>query len=283
MVCAALSQSAEIVRPVDTTTTCYRHPDREAPLRCTRCDRPICLDDAVDAPVGFLCPDDARQSDRVRRVTAAAQGNVTKVLTGLLVAVYVLQQVGLGDLTQRGLTFGPLVAEGEWWRLLSGGFLHGGLLHIGFNGYLLYQLGMMLEPALGRARFLAIYAAGLAGGSAGVMLLSWDAPTLGASGAVFGLMGAAMVLLRRRGINPWQTSIGSLVLLNLVITFVIPRVSIGGHIGGLAGGALAAAAIVATDDRASGTTAWLVAGALFAVAFGAGVAGPLLPAIPLLG
>ena len=278
----ALSLSVDIVRPVDTATTCYRHPDREAPLRCTRCDRPSCLDDAVDAPVGFLCPDDAQQSARVRRVTAAASGDVTKVLTGMLVAIYVLQQVGLGDLTNRGLTFGPLIAEGEWWRLVTGGFLHGGLLHIGFNAYLLYQLGMMLEPVLGRSRFLAVYAAGLAGGSAGVMLLSWDAPTLGASGAVFGLMGAAMIMLRRRGINPWQTSIGSLVLLNLVITFIIPAVSIGGHLGGLAGGALAAATLLAAEDRASGAPAWIVAGALMAAAYGAAVAGPLLPSIPFL-
>jgi membrane associated rhomboid family serine protease len=198
------------------------------------------------------------------------------------VAVYVLQQVGLGDLTVRGLTWGPLVAAGEWWRLVTGGFLHGGLLHIGFNGYLLYQLGMMLEPSLGRSRFLAVYAAGLAGGSAGVMLLSWDAPTLGASGAVFGLMGAAMVLLRRRGINPWQTSIGSLVLLNLVITFVIPRVSLGGHVGGLAGGALAAAMLAAAGERTSSAAPWLVAAGLFAAAYGAGLAGPLLPSIPFL-
>ena len=270
------------MRPVDTTTTCYRHPDREAPLRCTRCDRPICLEDAVDAPVGFLCPDDAQQSARVRRVTAGASGTVTKTLTGVLVAIYVLQQIGLGDLTVRGLTFGPLVAEGEWWRLVTGGFLHGGLLHIGFNGYLLYQLGMMLEPALGRSRFLAIYSAGLAGGSAGVMLLSWGAPTLGASGAVFGLMGAAMVLLRRRGINPWQTSIGSLVILNLVITFVIPQVSIGGHVGGLIGGAVAAATLAAADGRTSSASPWGVAIALMALAYWAGVAGPVLPTVGFL-
>ena len=267
---------------MDTTTTCYRHPDREAPLRCTRCDRPICLEDAIDAPVGFLCPDDARQSARVRRVTAASSGSVTKGLTALLVVVFVLQEVGLGQLTQRGLTFGPLVAEGEWWRVVTGGFLHGGLLHIGFNGYLLYQLGMMLEPNLGRSRFLAIYTAGLAGGSVGVLLLSWSAPTLGASGAVFGLMGAAMVLLHRRGINPWQTSIGSLVLLNLVITFLIPRVSIGGHLGGLAGGALAALVLAATSDRIGGTGAWVVAVVLLAGALVAGFAGPLLPTVPFL-
>ena len=273
------------MRPVDTTTTCYRHPDREAPLRCTRCERPICLADAIDAPVGYLCPDDAQQSRRVRRVTAAASASVTKVLTGLLVAIFLLQQTGLFQVTQRGLTFGPLVAQGEWWRLIAGGFLHGGFLHIAFNGYLLYQLGKMIEPALGRSRFLAVYTAGLAGGAAGVMLLAWDQPTLGASGAVFGLMGAAMVMLRRRGINPWQTQIGTLVALNLVITFVVPSISIGGHLGGLAGGALAAAAIVATSDRGASTDTapWLVAGGLLALAWVAGVSGPLLAGIPLLG
>jgi len=270
---------------VDTeTTTCYRHPDREAPLRCTRCERPICLEDAIDAPVGYLCPDDARQSRRVRRVTAGTSADVTRGLVVVLVVLFVLQETGAFDLTRRALTFGPLVATGEWWRVVTGAFLHGGLLHIGFNGYLLYQLGRMLEPVLGRARFAAIYFAGLAGGAAGVLLLSWDQPTLGASGAVFGLMGAAMVLLRRRGINPWQTSIGSLVLLNLVLTFVIPRISIGGHVGGLAGGALAALVLVAGTDRGkSGQAgAWAVGVVLLAVSFWAGFAGPLLPDIPLL-
>ena len=132
---------------------------------------------------------------------------------------------------------------------------------------------------MGRARFLGVYAAGLAGGSAGVLLLSWDAPTLGASGAVFGLMGAAMVLLRRRGINPWQTSIGSLVLLNLVITFLIPQVSVGGHVGGLAGGALAAAGLVAGSDGDSAAAPWMVAIGLLLAAWFLGTNGPLLPTV----
>lgn len=270
--------------PDGTTTTCYRHPGREAPLRCTRCERPICLEDAIDAPVGYLCPDDARQSRRVRRVTAGASADVTKGLVAVLVVLFVLQETGAFQLTQRALTFGPLVAQGEWWRVVTGAFLHGGLMHIGFNGYLLYMLGRMLEPVLGRARFAAIYTAGLAGGAAGVLLLSWDQPTLGASGAVFGLMGAAMVMLRRRGINPWQTSIGSLVVLNLVLTFVVPQISIGGHLGGLAGGALAAGVLVAGTDRGeSGQAgAWVVAVALLALSFVAGFSGPLLPELPLV-
>lgn len=270
--------------PDQGTTTCYRHPDRAAPLRCTRCERPICLEDAVDAPVGYLCPDDAQQSRRVRRVTAGASADVTRGMLGLLVVLFVLQETGAFQLTERALTVGPLVARGQWWRVITGAFVHGNLLHIGFNGYLLYQLGRMLEPVLGRSRFAAIYTAGLAGGSAGVLLLSWAQPTLGASGAVFGLMGAAMVLLRRRGINPWQTDIGTLVVLNLVLTFVVPQISIGGHLGGLAGGALAAAVLVAGTDRGEtgAVGSWVVAAGLLALAFVAGFAGPLLPPIPLL-
>lgn len=266
----------------DSTTTCYRHPGREAPLRCTRCERPICLDDAIDAPVGFLCPEDARQAPRVRRAARAAGSPVTRGLVVVLVGVHLLQQVvpeviGLGILNGRFMA-----ATGQWWRLVTGGFLHANLLHIGFNGYLLWQLGGMMEPSLGRARFLGVYAAGLAGGSAGVVLLSWEQSTLGASGAVFGLMGAAMVLLRRRGVDPWRTSIGSLVLLNLVLTFVIPGISVGGHLGGLGGGALAAVTLAASDGRRSSAAPWAVAAGLMALAWYGAAAGPLLTDIPLV-
>jgi membrane associated rhomboid family serine protease len=269
----------------DTTVTCYRHPDREAPLRCTRCDRPICLEDAVDAPVGFLCPEDAQQAPRVRRVAQSAGAPVTRVLVYVLAGVFLLQELGVAEITRRGILLGPAIAAGEWYRLFTGAFLHANLIHIAFNGYLLWQLGHMLEPAMGRGRFLGVYAAGLAGGSAGVVLLSWGSPTLGASGAVFGLMGAAMVLLRRRGINPWQTSIGSLVLLNLVITFLFSGISVGGHVGGLLGGALAAWTIADVRPEAGGSVTarpWLVAGLLTVAAWLAAVAGPLLPRVPLL-
>lgn len=274
-----------------TTVTCYRHPDREAPLRCTRCERPICLEDAIDAPVGFLCPEDARQAPRVRRAMASVGAPITRGLVYVLVGVYLIQQLPAG-VTFEGVTWGRFIAQGEWYRLLSGAFLHGNLLHIGFNGYLLWQLGHMLEPALGRARYAGVYAAGLAGGSLGVVVLSWDAPTLGASGAVFGLMGAAMVMLRRRGVNPWQTDIGSLVLLNLALTFFISGISIGGHVGGFAGGALAAMLINAAEDRSAPRTPdarrravtaapWVLAIVLLVGALLAAEAGPLMPEVSL--
>jgi membrane associated rhomboid family serine protease len=204
---------------------------------------------------------------------------VTRTLVGIAVAVFLVQQVSPLPF-RAGALFGPAVAAGEWWRLVTAGFLHGGLLHIGFNGYLLWMLGQMLEPALGRARFTALFAAGLFGGSAGALALSYTSATIGASGAVFGLMGAAMVGMRVRGVNPMQTSIGSLVVLNLVLTFVLPGISIGGHVGGLLGGALAALPVFRVGrpyDRTSTVGAWLVAGGLGALGLLVGVVtGPLL-------
>lgn len=277
-------------RSSQTEVTCYRHPDRPAPLGCTRCGRPICVEDAIDAPVGYLCPECARQPASVRqaqrRVAAAQSSRATMVLLGIIIAVYAGQLAtqlpeGISRLYLEGTLFGPLVAAGEWWRIITSGFLHaeGGnlaLLHIAFNGYLLYALGRMMEPGIGSGRFSALFFAGLFGGSAGALLLSWNASTIGASGAVFGLFGAALVLLRRRGINPWQTSIGTLVIINLVFTFMAPGVSIGGHLGGLAGGALAALPMTTAADRRDTVVVWAIVAALGGLALYAGVAGPLV-------
>lgn len=142
-------------------------------------------------------------------------------------------ELGLnGDLLEQGAQ--------EWYRLVSSGFVHYGIIHIGFNMFLLYQLGGMLEGALGRIRFLLVYVTCLLGGAAGAMLLQPDGLHGGASGAVFGLMGMAAVGYQQRGINPMNTSIGTLLLLNLLITFVVPGISIGGHLGGAVAGALCA-------------------------------------------
>ena len=164
-----------------------------------------------------------------------------------------------GSLTEAhvdlGLNKQILAFEGEWYRLVTSGFMHFGLIHIGFNMYLLYMLGQMLEPALGRVKFLLVYFAGLLGGSAGSLLLdSSNAIAAGASGAVFGLMGLAFVGYYINGANPLNTSIGSLLILNLVITFLFPRISIGGHIGGAVAGALCALVVMAPRRR--GYPAW---------------------------
>lgn len=196
------------------------------------------------ASVGFHCPECAR-TGRQKVVTARALGSTPYVTAALIAANVVVFLVdmfsgtvnGLGELGADWALFGPSVAAGDWWRPITAGFVHSGLIHIGFNMLLLYQLGTLLEPALGRVRFAALYVMSLLGGSFLVLIMSWDTPTVGASGAVFGLMGAAVVAFRSRGIDPFSTGIPQLLGLNLLITFVAARyISVGGHIGGLIAG-----------------------------------------------
>ncbi len=136
------------------------------------------------------------------------------------------------------------IDDGEWYRLVSAGFVHFGIFHIAMNMLLLYQLGRLLEPSLGTLRFGLVYTASLLAGSTGALLLSPDAFTGGASGAVFGLMAAGVVGLRQRGVNPLQTGLGLTFVINLLITIAIPGVSIGGHFGGAIAGALCGAAMI---------------------------------------
>jgi len=133
--------------------------------------------------------------------------------------------------------WGPMVSHGEWWRLITSGFLHASILHIGSNMLALFFIGRGLEPVLGALRLGLIYFVSLAAGSLGVMILEPGALSIGASGAIFGLMGAYVVFARDRGISVMQSGIGPVILLNLAITFTIPGISKGAHIGGLIGGA----------------------------------------------
>lgn len=280
---------------MDAPIACARHPERAAVTVCRRCERPICVADAVEAPVGHQCVDCVRDAPPVRRLgDIPATPLVTRVLVGAIVVVALLGTTGVVDARTFGL-IPVLVGLGEWWRLITSAFLHGGLVHLAFNGLLLWRLGQMLEPALGPAPFLGVTASGLTGGGLGVVGLSWlvvatplqEVPvaagllgagpvtiTVGASGAVFGLMGAVLVLLRRRGIDPWATSegstVGALVLLNLVLTFAVPAISVGGHLGGLLGGS-AAATLVGTRREKRGGDAARTLG-LAAVLLGAAVA-----------
>lgn len=141
-------------------------------------------------------------------------------------------------------------ATGEWYRVVTSGFYHYGILHLAFNMFMLYQLGRLLEPLVGRIRFVLLYVAALLGGSAGVLLLTPNALTAGASGAVFGLLGAAAIAQYQRGINPLSTSLGTVLMLNLLITFWLPNISIGGHVGGLLAGAAAGWFTTAPKQRA---------------------------------
>jgi membrane associated rhomboid family serine protease len=147
------------------------------------------------------------------------------------------------------ILWGPMVSTGEWWRLLSGGFLHANLLHLATNMLSLFFIGRIVEPAVGLLRTGLIYFVSLAAGSLGVMLLDPGGATLGASGAIFGLAGALLVISHVSGVGIMQSGIGPMILLNLVFTFRIPGISIGGHVGGLIGGAAIGWAILEFDKR----------------------------------
>ena len=240
--------------------TCYRHPDRETGVSCSNCGRPICPDCMTPTPVGMRCPECAQQRTRVvRNPTGTPSGfgafPATATLIAINVVVYLIEigtgsggfsSVGGGIGIDFGL-FGPFVAEGEWYRLITAGFLHAGFLHIAFNMLLLFFLGRLLEPALGTPRFVALYFASLLGGSFGALLLDPNALTVGASGAVFGLFGAGFVLARQRGMTGLATDLGFLIVFNLVFTLAARNISVGGHLGGLAVGILCALVIVAGE------------------------------------
>ena len=238
--------------------TCYRHPNRETGVSCSSCGRPICPDCMTPTPVGMRCPECSRERTPVRTIQSASTDPMaTYVLIAMNVLAFVGSLAGGGAVAERGggsvidngALFGPAIADGEYWRLITSGFLHAGLIHIAFNMYLLYILGTMLEPAIGRARFLALYFTSLLGGSVGALLINPDSLTVGASGAVFGLMGGVVVIMCARGFDPMASGIPALIGLNLLITFVFPGISIGGHLGGLAAGVLAAYVLVALGDR----------------------------------
>jgi membrane associated rhomboid family serine protease len=261
-------------------TTCYRHPDRETGIRCVRCERPICPDCMIDASVGFQCPECVREGSRsVRQARTpfggAVNGNaghVSKVLIGINVAIFIVQQASPSftdhfDLIGRafdvsGQTVG--VADGEYYRLLTAAFMHASILHIGLNMYALYLFGPPLEAALGRARFLAVYLISAVGGTAASYAFSNPLqPSLGASGAVFGLLGAFFFVNRRMG----RETSGLLVLLaiNFAFGFYARNIDWRAHLGGLIAGGLTAL-VFAYAPRARRTAVQVAGAALVVVA-----------------
>jgi membrane associated rhomboid family serine protease len=205
------------------------------------------------------CPECSNQRTKVKQMGSVTDPVLTYVLIGINVAVALgaflsgasATGSGLGrsTLLTDGAVYAAAVNNGEYWRILTAGFLHDGPIHLLFNMVGLWILGGMLEPAVGRLRFGVIYFVSLLAGSFGALLLDPDKLTVGASGAVFGLMGAAVVVMRNRGINPMESGLAVWIGLNLLITFTIPNISIGGHIGGLLGGAAAAALMFELPDR----------------------------------
>lgn len=239
---------------------CYRHPGREAGIRCQRCGRPICPDCMVPAPVGFQCPECVQTAVKQTRQFAVLADRRSFITYGLIainvaVALAGLSQPGwtqgdLGGIGREGALLGggrilrdgvPVLAgvsQGEWYRIFTGAFIHAGPIHILFNMLLLWQTGSLLEPALGRARFALLYLVSLLGGAFGALLLAPDTLTVGASGAVFGLMGALFVAERKGVFGGYRSSVGFLIVINLALSVAIPGISLGGHVGGLvAGGA----------------------------------------------
>lgn len=242
---------------------CVRHPDRPTRLQCSRCGRPACPDCLREASVGYQCVDcvhqGARSTPQWRTVAGAARVGrplMVPVLVAINVAIFVLTVVAAGSVSEnyastlfeRTSLIPALAADGEWWRLVTSGFLHFGLLHLAFNMVALWVIGREVESVLGRGRLLAVYLVSLLGGSAAVMLFSGGGgQTAGASGAVFGLMGSLAVLLYRLRMPAGQ-AIG-LIVVNIVISLVIPGISLTAHLGGLVVGAATTAALVYLPHR----------------------------------
>ena len=236
--------------------TCYRHPDRVTGLSCSECGRPICTECMTMAPVGIRCPEHSGKPQGVQRVTRGVQraafegtgAKVTKALVAINVAVYVAELVTGGGVNGTGSTiylhgvlFGPLVEQGDWWRLVTAAFLHYGPVHLILNMVGLYWFGSLLEERIGSGRYLMLYLVSGLAGSAGALLWSngFLTPTVGASGAIFGILGAGFVLERQRDYVFGGSALG-VILINFVLTFSISSISKGGHIGGLVGGIVCA-------------------------------------------
>nr|WP_225954345.1 rhomboid family intramembrane serine protease [Kibdelosporangium phytohabitans] len=229
-------------------------------MRCVRCERPACPECLREASVGYQCVDCVNEGSRTQRraVTVAGAELNTKplvmpILLVLNLAIFVLTAVDAQSVKDNGLSFWfragelwpPVVAGGEWWRLITNGFLHFGFVHVVVNMVSLFILGRDMEMLLGRVRFLALYLVSLLGGSVAVFVFTREemteyglqyAHTVGASGAIFGLMGALAVAVFRLKL-PIAPALG-VIGLNLVLTFTIAQLSIWGHIGGLVTGAL---------------------------------------------
>ncbi|WP_327679074.1 rhomboid family intramembrane serine protease [Kitasatospora sp. NBC_00458] len=242
---------------------CYRHPEQETGIGCSRCGRPICPRCMVNASVGFHCPECVGEGGRqVRRATTRFGGQpagdgalVTKALMGLNLVVFVLAAYVLTpwladdlmlvsfDPRYTGFPYG--VAEGpeQWYRLLTAVFLHTAPWHIATNMLMLWVMGPALETALGRLRFLTLYLlSGLAGSAFAFLLVGDGMKSLGASGAIFGLLGATLVMYRR--VRAPLGPVAALLVFNLIVTFSVPGIDWRAHVGGLVAGTLTATGLM---------------------------------------
>lgn len=248
---------------------CPRHPDRESYVRCQRCERPVCPECQRPAAVGIQCVDCVRAGSKsvrtARTVFGGQVGNrtpqVTKAIVGLCVLAYLMEWL-VGDTFTAALVYAPSLTLAEPWRMLTAAFLHAppyysttALLHILLNMYALWMIGPYLETLLGPVRFAALYLLSAFGGSVGYLLLanpnsadSWQTPTVGASGAIFGLF-AALLLVNRR-LNRDNAGIIGVLVINALLVFM-PTLSIAwqAHLGGLVTGALVTAILAYTPQQ----------------------------------
>jgi membrane associated rhomboid family serine protease len=210
-------------------------------------------------PVGMRCPECARERTQVKTLrTATSAPVVTQALIAINVIVFLAETAagapfsggGGGQVFDKGALFGPVIVhQHEYWRIVTAGFLHDGILHLALNMFFLYVMGTILEPAVGRLNFAVIYFVSLISGSFGALLLQPHAVTVGASGACFGVLGALIVVARNRGIPIWQSGLGITLLINIVFSLTVSGISIGGHLGGLVGGLITGALVVEIAER----------------------------------
>ena len=210
-------------------------------------------------PVGMRCPECSSQRTKVVRgvgeASLSSSAPATFILIALNVVVYLAEvasshggfEISGSSLVGEFALYGPSVAEGEWYRLITSGFLHASLWHIGGNMLLLFFLGRILEPGIGTPRFVALYFVSLLAGSFGALLATPDSLTLGASGAVFGVLAATFVIARGRGVDALASSVGILILINLAFSLGVRGISLGAHLGGLAAGFLCALLVIAGE------------------------------------
>ena len=249
-----MSYGIPSAEPSADIPVCPRHPDRPSYVRCQRCGRPACPECQRAAAVGFQCVDCVNEQKRTTPAYRAPYGGalavgkplVTYAIIALCVLVYVLQWLLPGEAIYQQFAFANVFADREPWRMLTAAFLHSQsfLLHIVLNMYTLWIFGQALEPLLGRVRFLAVYLLSAVGGSIGFLLLTPDRPVIGvvgASGAIFGLFGAMLVVQRHRGGETRQLWV--LIAINGAIGFFVQGIAWQAHLGGLITGGLAAAAI----------------------------------------
>lgn len=269
--------------PQHTATYCYRHPDRVTRLSCTECGRPICVECSRDAAVGQKCPECAApqgrgqfiQARNIRRVDRSTTP-VTWALIAINLAIFAigaLSQEAEREIFNNAVQYRPFIENGEWWRLFTAMFLHANVTHILFNMWALYLFGPALERRFGSLSFVALYvAAGIGGGSL-YHAVGRIEPAVGASGAIFGLMGALVAATYRQRHTPAGRAVFSqlmlLLVINLSLPFIIPNIAWEAHLGGLVAGIAIAAAWdkVPHGERGAGVQRALIAFAVALAAF----------------